>query len=26
MSHLLSACFIIPSMTFHTTKLSVCGL
>ena len=26
MGHLPSACFIIPSMTFHTTKLSVCGL
>ena len=25
-SCLLSACFIIPAMTFHTAKLSVCGL
>lgn len=26
MSHLLSACFIIPTMTFHTTEFSVSGL
>jgi hypothetical protein len=26
MSHLLSACFIIPTMTFHTAKFSVSGL
>jgi len=25
-SRLLSACFIIPTMTFHTTQFSVCGL
>ena len=26
MSHLLSACFMIPTMTFHTAEFSVCGL